>query len=114
MARKDTAPRMLLRFATKGGPSEGRTLLRANGRGAPGPLTSRSATTILAMVDGATRCFRGLVRTIFAALVLGGLMRPAEAATRIPTHVACVGDSITAGYGASSSNASYPTVLQGL
>jgi len=66
------------------------------------------------MVDGATRCFRGLVRTIFAALVLGGLMRPAEAATRIPTHVACVGDSITAGYGASSSNASYPTVLQGL
>ncbi len=32
----------------------------------------------------------------------------------MPTHVACVGDSITAGVGASSPNTNYPTQLQGL
>ncbi|HSS39093.1 MAG TPA: hypothetical protein VLT58_10020, partial [Polyangia bacterium] len=39
---------------------------------------------------------------------------PAAAQSRTPTHVACVGDSITAGYMASSSSASYPSVLQNL
>ncbi|HEY4185122.1 MAG TPA: GDSL-type esterase/lipase family protein [Polyangia bacterium] len=38
----------------------------------------------------------------------------ATAATRVPTHVACVGDSITYGYAASSSAAAYPSVLQTL
>ncbi len=39
---------------------------------------------------------------------------PVEAAARVPTHVACVGDSITAGVGASSGNTNYPADLQGL
>lgn len=38
----------------------------------------------------------------------------ANAAARTPTHVACVGDSITAGAEASSSNTTYPAVLQAL
>ena len=38
----------------------------------------------------------------------------ARAEPRHPTHVACVGDSITAGAGASSTNKSYPSQLQGL
>jgi acyl-CoA thioesterase I len=46
------------------------------------------------------------------ALALGSA--PAAAQSRVPTHVACVGDSITAGYMASSSSASYPSVLQTL
>jgi lysophospholipase L1-like esterase len=38
----------------------------------------------------------------------------AAAEPRRPTHVACVGDSITAGVGASSSAKNYPSLLQGL
>jgi acyl-CoA thioesterase-1 len=38
----------------------------------------------------------------------------AQAAPRVPTHVACVGDSITAGFDASSPAKSYPSDLQGL
>ncbi len=38
----------------------------------------------------------------------------AAAQPRMPTHVACVGDSITAGTGASSSAKNYPGDLQGL
>lgn len=38
----------------------------------------------------------------------------AHAASRVPTHVACVGDSITAGYAASSPAKSYPSQLQDL
>ncbi|MFL5305172.1 MAG: GDSL-type esterase/lipase family protein [Polyangia bacterium] len=38
----------------------------------------------------------------------------AAAQARIPTHVACVGDSITAGSGASSTSKNYPADLQGL
>jgi MYXO-CTERM domain-containing protein len=38
----------------------------------------------------------------------------AGAQVRTPTHVACVGDSITYGYMASSASASYPSVLQKL
>jgi lysophospholipase L1-like esterase len=38
----------------------------------------------------------------------------ARAQARMPTHVACVGDSITNGYLASSTSKSYPSVLQGL
>lgn len=42
------------------------------------------------------------------------LASPSAATARVPTHVACVGDSITAGVGASTSNANYPGVLQSL
>ena len=38
----------------------------------------------------------------------------AHAEPRLPTHVACVGDSITAGAGASASAKNYPSVLQTL
>ena len=38
----------------------------------------------------------------------------AYAAPRVPTHVACVGDSITSGNGASSPAKNYPSDLQGL
>ncbi|HEY5091294.1 MAG TPA: GDSL-type esterase/lipase family protein [Polyangia bacterium] len=38
----------------------------------------------------------------------------AAAQSRVPTHVACVGDSITYGYMASSASASYPSVLQNM
>ena len=37
---------------------------------------------------------------------------PALSQVRTPTHVACVGDSITAGLGSSASNRTYPAVLQ--
>ena len=37
---------------------------------------------------------------------------PALSQQRVPTHVACVGDSITAGVGSSASNRTYPAVLQ--
>jgi len=57
---------------------------------------------------------RKFARTV-ALAVCGLVVAPAAwAAARVPTHVACVGDSITAGYGASSTNASYPADLQGL
>jgi MYXO-CTERM domain-containing protein len=39
---------------------------------------------------------------------------PAEASPRTPTHVACVGDSITQGVGASSGSTNYPADLQKL
>jgi lysophospholipase L1-like esterase len=45
---------------------------------------------------------------------VGLLAGQARAAARVPTHVACVGDSITAGYGASSPAKSYPADLQTL
>ena len=50
------------------------------------------------------------------SLVLGASLWASGAAAqvRMPTHVACVGDSITYGYMASSSSASYPSVLQTL
>jgi lysophospholipase L1-like esterase len=52
------------------------------------------------------------------ALLVFGLIGLAPAAARaqvrLPTHVACVGDSITYGYLASSSSKSYPADLQGL
>jgi lysophospholipase L1-like esterase len=53
---------------------------------------------------------RSLVVPTFVLVVAG----VANAAGRTPTHVACVGDSITAGVGASSSNTNYPAVLQTL
>lgn len=40
------------------------------------------------------------------------LALPLQAAPRKPTHVACVGDSITAGSGASSTQKNYPSQLQ--
>jgi lysophospholipase L1-like esterase len=48
----------------------------------------------------------------FAAVALPAAGARAQA--RMPTHVACVGDSITYGYLASSSSKSYPSDLQGL
>ena len=53
-----------------------------------------------------------LLALIPIALVLAPSLAAAQ--TRMPTHVACVGDSITAGYMASSSSAAYPSVLQTL
>ena len=56
---------------------------------------------------------RGAVALLFAfAAVLSASRAAAQA--RIPTHVACVGDSITAGFAASSASAAYPSVLQTL
>ncbi len=51
-----------------------------------------------------------------AALVgtLAAVVGSAQAATLVPTHVACVGDSITQGVGASSGNTNYPADLQAL
>ncbi len=54
----------------------------------------------------------GLFGTLNA---LGLCAGPVQAAVRMPTHVACVGDSITAGAGSSNSATnSYPAQLQGL
>jgi acyl-CoA thioesterase-1 len=47
-------------------------------------------------------------------LALPAVTAPAGAQPRMPTHVACVGDSITAGTGASSPSKNYPGDLQGL
>jgi lysophospholipase L1-like esterase len=52
--------------------------------------------------------------TLVVALTAALSASRATAAARVPTHVACVGDSITYGYAASSSAAAYPTVLQTL
>jgi acyl-CoA thioesterase-1 len=57
------------------------------------------------------RAARRALALAACALCWGGAAR---AATQVPTHVACVGDSITAGYAASSPSASYPSDLQGL
>src|SRR5262245_7538809 len=46
------------------------------------------------------------------AFVLVGWVSTEALAQRVPTHVACVGDSITYGYAASSSSKSYPSDLQ--
>ena len=52
---------------------------------------------------------------VVLSLALASLWASAAAAqVRTPTHVACVGDSITYGYMASSPSASYPSVLQNL
>jgi lysophospholipase L1-like esterase len=52
----------------------------------------------------------------FAAFALLAVLPASRALAqpRMPTHVACVGDSITAGYMASSSAAAYPSVLQNM
>jgi lysophospholipase L1-like esterase len=51
---------------------------------------------------------------LLAFAVVGLSSTEVRAQARMPTHVACVGDSITAGYLASSSSKSYPSDLQGL
>src|SRR5579859_841167 len=48
----------------------------------------------------------------FAASGVFFLASIAHAGPRMPTHVACVGDSITQGVGASSANTNYPADLQ--
>jgi MYXO-CTERM domain-containing protein len=59
------------------------------------------------------RVLRG---TVVLAVSLTAALSASRAAAQVrtPTHVACVGDSITYGYAASSSAASYPSVLQTL
>ena len=57
---------------------------------------------------------KSIVRPFVVSTFLLGATSTANAASRVPTHVACVGDSITAGVGASSSNTNYPAVLQTL
>jgi len=57
---------------------------------------------------------KSIVRPFVVSTFLLGATSTANAAARVPTHVACVGDSITAGVGASSSNTNYPAVLQTL
>jgi lysophospholipase L1-like esterase len=52
------------------------------------------------------------VAAVLAFALIAALSGTAFAQLRTPTHVACVGDSITAGYGASSSSKSYPSALQ--
>src|SRR5580765_50341 len=60
-----------------------------------------------------TRIARGLALLAFAALALPPA--DARAQTRTPTHVACVGDSITYGYLASNqATKSYPADLQAI
>jgi lysophospholipase L1-like esterase len=58
------------------------------------------------------RIARAAAVLAFAVLALPS--SEARAQARQPTHVACVGDSITYGYLASSSSKSYPSDLQGL
>ena len=62
------------------------------------------------------RTFRLAGARLALSLVLGISLwaSQAQAQVRMPTHVACVGDSITYGYMASSASASYPSVLQTL
>src|SRR6185295_7772905 len=55
------------------------------------------------------RLARGAAALAFA--LIGWISGEAQA-QRVPTHVACVGDSITYGYAASSSSKSYPSDLQ--
>lgn len=57
---------------------------------------------------------KSIVRPFVVSTFLVVATSTANAAARAPTHVACVGDSITAGVGASSSNTNYPAALQTL
>ena len=50
----------------------------------------------------------------FSLVVIVGGAAIAHAQPRMPTHVACVGDSITAGVGASNPANNYPSQLGGL
>ena len=54
----------------------------------------------------------GAAALVFAGLALSSNVAFAQA--RMPTHVACVGDSITYGYLASSTSKSYPSDLQAM
>lgn len=55
-----------------------------------------------------------LLRCLPLGLSVTSVVHVASAEPRKPTHVACVGDSITAGAGASSAAKSYPSQLQSL
>ena len=81
--------------------------------GAPFPIVAGMAT--VSVVPTSRR--RNISRTWAgrcASLVLLALSSSAAVEAKTFTHVACVGDSITYGYGASSTNASYPSDLQKL
>lgn len=54
------------------------------------------------------------MRRLTQLILVAALLGPATVRAGAPTHVACVGDSITYGYAASSPSASYPSDLQGL
>jgi hypothetical protein len=60
--------------------------------------------------------FRRFRTNVVLLLTVGASLWASQAAAqvRMPTHVACVGDSITYGYMASSAAAAYPSVLQNL
>ncbi len=60
------------------------------------------------------RSLRRGAAVLVVALAVTLPVSRAAAQVRMPTHVACVGDSITYGYMASSASASYPSVLQNL
>ena len=68
--------------------------------------------TMQARVPANARIARVAAVLAFAVLALPSTEARAQA--RMPTHVACVGDSITFGYLASSTSKSYPSDLQGL
>lgn len=55
-----------------------------------------------------------IVRWVSACSVAAFWAVPAQAEPRKPTHVACVGDSITEGAGATVPAKNYPSLLQGL
>jgi len=56
----------------------------------------------------------GPVCGVALAAALSSSLAQAQTQVRMPTHVACVGDSITSGFMASSASAAYPSVLQNL
>jgi lysophospholipase L1-like esterase len=68
------------------------------------------------MIAGAMRAAAKLVwrAALLAVAVIAVSPNAAWAQVRMPTHVACVGDSITYGYLASSSSKSYPSDLQAM
>jgi lysophospholipase L1-like esterase len=68
----------------------------------------------LCVVSEAVMARSKLVRSVPLGVFSVLLAASAAAEPRKPTHFACVGDSITAGVGASSSAKNYPSLLQGL
>ena len=60
------------------------------------------------------KCLRRSACSLLSVLSVVLVARYGEAQPRMPTHLACVGDSITEGFGASSPAKYYPAQLQGL
>jgi acyl-CoA thioesterase I len=66
------------------------------------------------MLNRALDTRRSVASIFVASLGMLSTVSLAEATPRTPTHVACVGDSITQGTGASSASTNYPANLQKL